>query len=148
MYLLFSLLFLFDVSKIKTLSSLKILPKKNFILVTVILIFLSMSGIPPLIGFVGKFLLFNFLLFSQKYVYIIAFSLLNFFSTYFYIQNLRFLVSSAESNLFLINGFYAFFNKSLVNVLVLLNLFNLFGILYFGDVICFFLNTFLSSCFF
>ena len=71
-----------------------------------------MAGIPPLMGFVGKFLLFNFLFLSQKYIYIIVFSSLNFFSIYFYIQNLRFLVSKTQSMYFLVAGFYVFFNKN------------------------------------
>ena len=88
LYLFFSVLFLYDVKKLKTLNSLKVLNKYNFISISVVLIFLSMSGIPPLAGFIGKFLLFNFLFFSQKYIYILVFSFLNFFSIYFYIQNL------------------------------------------------------------
>ena len=55
---------------------------------SVVLTILSMSGLPPLMGFVGKFLIFNFLFLSQKYIYILVFSLLNFFSIYFYIQNI------------------------------------------------------------
>ena len=58
----FTLLFLYDLKKIKNLNNLKILNRFNFVSLSVVLIFLSMSGIPPLIGFVGKFLLFNFLL--------------------------------------------------------------------------------------
>ena len=107
-----------------------------------------MSGIPPLAGFVGKFLLFNFLFLTQKYIYIITFSLLNFFSIYFYIQNLRFLISGTQLNYFLVGGFYVYFNKFLINILVLLNFINFFGILYLEDVLYFFINLCFYKFFF
>jgi len=144
LYTFFSLLFLYDLRKIKTLTSLKVFNRYNFVSLTTVLIFLSMSGIPPLAGFIGKFLLFNFLFLVQKYIYIIVFSVLNFFSIYFYIQNLRFLISKTQPNFFLIGGFYAFFNKNLLNILVFLNFLNFFGILYFED----FLYIFLNVCFY
>jgi NADH:ubiquinone oxidoreductase subunit 2 (subunit N) len=99
-----------------------------------------MSGIPPLAGFVGKFLIFNFLFLNQKYIYIFIFSFLNFFSIYFYIQNLRFLISKTQYNFFLIGGFYVFLNKHLINILVLLNFLNFIGILYFEEVLYLFVN--------
>ena len=142
LFLFFSLLFLYDIKKIKTLNNLKVLNRYNFVSITTVLIFLSMSGIPPLAGFVGKFLLFNFLFFSQKYIYIIIFSFINFFSMYFYFQNLRFLISKTQASFFLVGGYYVFFNKGLINILVLLNLLNFFSILYFEDVLYIFLNIF------
>ncbi len=135
-------MFLYDIKKIKTLNNLKVFNKINFISITVVLAFLSMAGIPPLAGFVGKFLLFNFLFFTQKYFIIFLFSFLNFFSIYFYIQNLRFLISKTQPNYFLIGGFYVFFNKNLINLIVFLNLFNFFSIMYFEDLFYFVLNVF------
>ena len=114
---------------------------------TTVLIFLSMSGIPPLLGFVGKFLIFNFLFFTQKYIYIIIFSVLNFFSIYFYIQNLRFMISKTQVNFFLVGGFYAYFSKNLINILVFLNILNFFSIIYFEDVFYFFINLLLYKNF-
>lgn len=143
LYLFFSVIFLYDVKKIKTLNNLKVFNKISFVSITVVLAFLSMSGIPPLAGFVGKFLLFNFLFFTQKYLFILVFSFLNFFSIYFYIQNLRFLISKTQPNYFLIGGYYVFFNKSLINTIVLLNIFNFLSIFYFEDILYFFLNIFL-----
>lgn len=140
LYSFFSVIFLYDFKQIKTLNNLKIFYKKLFISMTTILVFLSMSGIPPLAGFVGKFLLFNFLFLTQKYLYLVIFSILNFFFLYFYLQNLRFLISKTQQNYFLISGFYVFFNKFLINILVFLNLLNFFGILYFEDILYFLLN--------
>lgn len=141
MYTLFAVMFLFDLKKMKTISDLKIFSKNAFISMTVVLIFLSISGIPPLAGFVGKFLLLNHIFLSHKYVYLIAFLFLNFFSIYFYIQNLRFLVSKVQQSFFLVAGYYLFFNKDLLNILVLLNVFNFFGILYCENILYFFLNV-------
>jgi len=142
LYLFFCLLFLFDVKKIKTINSLKVFNRYNFITMTIVLVFLSMSGIPPLAGFVGKFLVFNFFFLTQKYIYVLIFSLLNFFSVYFYIQNLRFLISKTQVNYFLFGGYYVFFNKRLLNLLVLLNFFNFMGILYFEDMLYVYINVF------
>jgi NADH:ubiquinone oxidoreductase subunit 2 (subunit N) len=100
-----------------------------------------MSGTPPLAGFIGKFLLFNLLILLQKYTIILAFSFINIFSIYFYIQNLRFMVSKTQNNSFLISGFYAFFNKKLLNLIVFLNSLNIFSILYFEDLLYLSLNT-------
>jgi NADH-quinone oxidoreductase subunit N len=140
LYMFFSLIFLYDLKKIKTLSNFKNFSKYNFITMTLVLTFLSMSGIPPLAGFVGKFLLFNFLFLSQKYIYITLFAFLNFFSIYFYIQNLRFIISKTQTNFFLVSGFYIFLNKNLINIIVLSNSINFFGILYLEDIIYIFIN--------
>ena len=148
LYTFFSLLLIFDVKKVKTLTNLKIFNKNNFLSVTTVLIILSMAGIPPLVGFVGKFLIFNYLFFSQKYLYILIFSFMNFFSIYFYIQNLRFLISKVQKNFFLKSGFYVFYNKKLIDLIVLLNLVNFFGILYFEDFLYFFINLLLlKNCY-
>lgn len=140
LYFFFSVIFLYDIKKIKTLTSLKVLNKYNFISISTVLIFLSMSGIPPLAGFIGKFLIFNFLFFSQKYMFVLLFSILNFFSIYFYIQNLRFIISKTQTNLFLVSGYYVFFSKNIINILVFLNFLNFFSILYMEDILYFFLN--------
>lgn len=143
LYLFFSLLFLYDIKKIKTLNNLKVFNRYNFTSLTVVLAILSMSGIPPLAGFVGKFLLFNFLFLTQKYIFLFGFSILNFFSIYFYVQNLRFLISKTQSNFFLVGGYYVFFNKTIINILVLLNIFNFFSAIYAEDFLYMVINIFL-----
>lgn len=140
LYMFFSLLFLYDLKKMKTLNDLKVFGKYSFVSISLILVFLSMSGIPPLAGFVGKFLLFNFLFFLQKYIYIVVLSSLNFFSLYFYIQNLRFIVSKTQLNFLLVSGFRVHINKHLLDILVLFNSVNFFGILYMEDIFYIFIN--------
>ena len=140
LYIFFSLIFLYDFKKIRSLNNLKIFYKHNFSCITAILIILSLAGIPPLLGFVGKFLLFLFLFFAQKYIYILVFSFLNFFSIYFYIQNLRFLISKTQTQPLLRVGFYTTLNNHLLSSVVLFNIINLFGILFVEDFLFFFTN--------
>jgi len=147
LFAIFCLFFLYDVKKIKTLNNLKIFNKPNFVGMTIVITLLSLSGIPPLLGFVGKFLLFLFLFFSQKYIYIFFFLFLNFFSMYFYLQNLRFLVGKTQLNFFLVGGYFVFFNKSLLNSIVLFNLINFFGIFWVEDFFYFFYNSVLYYIF-
>ena len=139
-YLFFNVLFIFNFFKLKSLNFLKIFNKFTFINITLFLTILSMAGVPPLLGFFGKFLLFNFFFLKNNILFLIIFSFLNFFSIYFYIQNLRFLISKTQQNYWLVVGYYVFFNINLINIIVFLNLLNFFGILYFEDILYFFLN--------
>ena len=144
LFLFFSLLFIFDLKKLKTINGLKFLSKQIFFSITTLLLFLSISGIPPLSGFAGKFLLLNFMFFLQKKTIILLFSTLNFFSIYFYAQNIRFLVSKFFSNFFLIDGYYFVINKKIINILVILNFLNFFIIVYLVDVFYVMLGIFSS----
>ena len=138
-------IFLFDLKKIKTINNFKFLNRQIFLSITIITLFLSMAGIPPLSGFVGKFLLLNFMFFLQKKTVLIIFSLLNFFSIYFYVQNIRFLISKSFLNFFIIDGFYYILNKKLINNLVILNFLNFFIILYLNDIFYILLCVFSSK---
>jgi NADH:ubiquinone oxidoreductase subunit 2 (subunit N) len=53
---------------------------------------LSFAGLPPLIGFCSKLLLFNFILKNTSFLTFIVFFVFNCFIFYFYVQNCRFLV--------------------------------------------------------
>src|ERR1700755_3352856 len=89
----FLLLFLFDLKYVKTLNELKFMGNTSFLTIYLVLLFLSFAGTPPLLGFLGKFLIFIFLLYKQNMFIFLIFLTLNFFSMYFYLQNLRFIVS-------------------------------------------------------
>lgn len=134
LYAIFSVVFLHDLRKVKSLNDLGILSDLRFISVSIILIFLSMSGIPPLMGFVSKFLAINFIFFSAKGAYVTVFVISNIFSIYFYVQNLRFIAGKEHYSQILIVNHLAYINKDLVNTLVLLNFINVFGIIYFEDI--------------
>jgi len=134
LYTFFCILLLFNVAEFKTLNSLKNFGKLNVATITIIMVLLSVAGIPPLAGFVGKFLLLNFLFFKQFFYFAFIFSFVNFFTLYFYLQCLRFLIAKDQSNVFVLINMRAFLNTVTVTVVVLLNLFNFFGILFFVDV--------------
>lgn len=146
--MLFSLIFLFDTTNLKTLTDLKVFSKYNYILITLITIILSIGGIPPFLGFSGKFSIFCLIVFRQKQIYLCIFSLLNFFSIYFYIQNLRFLAGKTSTAFFLKNGYYYYINNSLINITVFGNFFNFFGIIFIEDLYYFFINLFFFKNFF
>jgi NADH-quinone oxidoreductase subunit N len=63
---LFGLFFLFDLRYLRTLNELKNCGSIVFISITLTLILISLAGVPPLLGFIGKFLLFIFLIKSSN----------------------------------------------------------------------------------
>lgn len=63
---LFGLFFLFNVKYIKTLNELKNYGGLIFLTISIIILLLSLAGIPPLFGFIGKFLLFIFFMKSSN----------------------------------------------------------------------------------
>lgn len=140
LYTFFCIIFLFNFSGFKTLNFLKSFGKLNTVTITIIMVLLSIAGVPPLSGFVGKFLIFNYLFFQQFYSYVVIFSFANFFALYFYLQCLRFMVSKDQVNIFLIFKNRVFLNKSIIVLLIILNIFNFFGILFLEDLLYWFFN--------
>jgi len=147
-YMLFTVLFLFDTTKLKALTDLKVCVKYNYVLYTLIAIILSIGGVPPFLGFSGKFAIFCLIVLTQKQLYLYLFSILNFFSIYFYIQNLRFLAGKTITAFFLKHGYYYFLNKGLINTTVFGNFFNFFGIIFIDDVYYNLNNLYLFKNFF
>ena len=139
----FLLLFLFDLKYLKTLNELKFLGNTSFLTIYLVLLFLSFAGTPPLLGFVSKFLIFIFIFYKQNIFIFLIFIFLNFFSMYFYLQNLRFIVSKNVSDKLIFKNNFIFFNFNIIYIFNFFNFFNLLGILYFEDFFIF-LN-FLSS---
>ena len=115
---IFAIFFFFNTNKLINLMDLKILNTSNFFLLTIIFLFLSLAGIPPLVGFIGKFLML-ILFFNQNYfLFISLFFLLNLFMIYFYIQNLRFLwrkIKLLNLTVFLSFSSFYLFNFSFIN---------------------------------
>lgn len=142
---IFSILFLFDLKYVKTLGDFKFIGSLKSLSIYVVIILMSFSGIPPLLGFASKFLIFlNF--FSKSFwILIIFFSFLNFFVIYFYLQNFRFLVSKVDYNSAIISLTFVS-SYDLIVVLNFLNLINLFSIAYTDDILLYF--NFLTKNFF
>jgi NADH:ubiquinone oxidoreductase subunit 2 (subunit N) len=62
---------------------------------TLTVMFFSMAGVPPFLGFFAKLLILLSLLHSGFFLIYIAFFVLLLFSLYFYMQNMRFLHTTA-----------------------------------------------------
>lgn len=141
---MFTIFFLFDLRYLKTLSDFKFIGSVKSISIYVVLLLMSFSGIPPLLGFVSKFLMFIVFFKNSSWFIVIFFSLFNFFTIYFYIQNFRFLVSKVNYNnmLFSQNIHTSF---SIIFLLCFFNFFNLFGLLYIDDFVLIF--NFISKSF-
>jgi NADH:ubiquinone oxidoreductase subunit 2 (subunit N) len=98
MSIIFSIFFIFNINLVQNLSSLKLLNSYKFFSILIILSFLSLAGIPPLLGFIGKFLLLMLIAGSNNYILFVFLSVINLFTLYFYLQNTRFIISKTPSN--------------------------------------------------
>ena len=85
---------------LKTLNELKFFGNLPLITTFLILMLLSFAGVPPLLGFLSKFLVFIYIVSKSNYLFLFIFIFSNMFVIYFYIQNLRFLVSKNVGNKF------------------------------------------------
>jgi len=131
---IFCILFLFDLRNLKTLNEIKIFNSTPSITIPFVIIVLSMAGVPPLLGFLGKFLLFFCVFTKANWLISLILMILNFFVVYFYVQNLRFLVSKKPQDKFCVKNYNAYINPNLVRVLVVCLIFNFFGFIFFEDM--------------
>jgi NADH:ubiquinone oxidoreductase subunit 2 (subunit N) len=142
---LFFIFFLFDVKYIKTLSELKFIGNVPSISIYVVIILMSFAGVPPLLGFSGKFLIFIAIFSKSNWLFLFFFGVVNIFLIYFYIQNFRFLSAKRIYDKAL-NSYNLTHNNTFVNILVYLNFFNLFSIFFIEELIIFF-NSVSSNMF-
>jgi NADH:ubiquinone oxidoreductase subunit 2 (subunit N) len=130
---IFYIFFFFNLNNFLNISNIKLFSTSNFFYLAIILSLLSLVGMPPLLGFVGKFLLVIFINLKSQYYIFCLFVLLNLLMIYFYIQNFRFLVKKTNSN----NYSYVFqsneLNLPVLRIIVFLMFFTLFGIFLFDD---------------
>lgn len=130
-----SIILISDISKIRNLNQFKEFNSYNFIMYTVIFSLLSMAGIPPLLGFTGKFLTIIYLSFKTQYLLLLLTLIINMFSMYFYIQNLRFLIKKNKSSILKYKNYYLNINYSISNIIIILNILNIFGFLFISDML-------------
>lgn len=129
----FYLLFVFDLKSLKTLNDLKIFKSSFFTTISFMIVITSFSGMPPLLGFMPKFLLFTFLIKLSNFFLVLYFSFLNFLMAYFYIQNLRFLTSSSDSVYFCVSNHSVQLSLLSVYSVIFLNFLNFFGFFYINE---------------
>lgn len=125
-------------NKSKSLSSLKIYSNYSYIYISLIFFFLSLAGIPPLLNFSGKLMLLSYITIKFKAAYVVAITLLNLFSMYFYIQNLRFCVSKPTKTFFNYKTYYTYINTNFILNLNLINYINVLNLFYINVILNFF----------
>jgi len=109
-FCLFILVFIFDTNSFKTLNDFKHIGGVPFFSLTLLIIIFSLAGVPPMIGFVSKSLIFIFMFFKKNFLFMFLLSFLNFFIIYFYIRNIRYLVTKSTSYSFIFDLNYSFIN--------------------------------------
>ena len=129
---------MFNTKKLKTLNEFKYAYGIQFISMSIVLVFLSLAGIPPISGFLSKFLVFIHIFFKKNFIIFLLFIFLNTFSIYFYIQNLRFLISKKILNIFILKNYFVILRSPLVVSINILNFFNLSSILYVEELLFYF----------
>jgi NADH:ubiquinone oxidoreductase subunit 2 (subunit N) len=133
MVMIFSIFFIFQINLIQNLSNLRLLNNHKLFSLVIMLTLLSLAGIPPLLGFVGKFLMLMVIMGTNNYVLFVFLSFINLFTLYFYLQNTRFIISknsSVKTN-FLNNG-VVLYNTPIV-IVCFTNTINFLGIFIFED---------------
>jgi len=97
--ILFWTLYQFTMINFKTIYSFNDLKLDFFFTTILTLILFSIAGVPPFIGFYSKILILLLLINSNFFFFYIFFFGLLFFGLYFYIQNIRFLYSTAKGKI-------------------------------------------------
>jgi len=111
----------------------------------IIISLLSLAGIPPLVGFCSKFLLFVYFLKKTNIALLFFFVFFNFFAMFFYLQNTRFLVAKESRSYFNIKNNYVYWDLNLVTLVVIFGCVNVWGILCIDDAIIHVANIFVYS---
>ena len=132
---IFNIFFILNIYNLKSLTDFKSVGTLYYFTISIVAILLSMAGMPPLMGFVSKFLIFIFLLIKQQFLVFIFFSILSIFSIYFYIQNIKFIVTKSTATLFFIKNNYSFLNLKATFFSIIFNSFNIFGLFIFNDIL-------------
>lgn len=86
-------------SSSKTLFSFSDFKLNTHFITVVSTVLFSMAGVPPFIGFFTKINLLILLVNANFFFFFIFFFSLLFFALYFYVQNIRFLLTSSSGNL-------------------------------------------------
>ena len=129
----FLVFFSLDSKKIRLVSDLKYFRATPLLFSSIIFVFFSFAGLPPFLGFFGKFFIFwvNFLF--ENYFTIFLLAWLNFYLGYFYIQNVRFFFNIYKYTPYQIQKNKINSNTIILFIIFLLTFINIFGFVYFTD---------------
>lgn len=98
-------------TNVKTLYSFKDFKLNFFLLSTFLIVLLSIAGVPPFIGFFSKLLILLNLINSNFFLFYFFFFSLLFFGLYFYIQNIKYLMSNNNER----SNYHEFFLRQIRN---------------------------------
>jgi NADH:ubiquinone oxidoreductase subunit 2 (subunit N) len=135
MALIFGIFFIFQINLIQNLSALRLLNSHKFFSIIIILAFLSLAGVPPLLGFIGKFLLLMLIISTNNYLVFVFLSFINLFTLYFYLQNTRFIITKNQSQIQNVINMGINFSYKPINIVCLINSINFLGIFIFEDIL-------------
>lgn len=131
----FSIFFLFDFKVFRNLSEYKFFKSTSYLNSTLIVVFFSLAGVPPFLGFFTKFFLFSSIFSASNFFFFFLFIFLNLFTLFFYIQNTRFLISKSYKNIFLFFFYKSYINIGLIKLLVFFNYINIFALIFFEYIL-------------
>lgn len=123
----------FSSVRLKTLYSFKELKFNFFFLSLIVLTFFSLAGVPPFVGFFSKILIFLNLINSNFFFFFLFFFIILFFGLYFYIQNMKFLLSNNNSPLSYSFNFNVKFNRYYFVFAFISFFVTVFGFFFFDD---------------
>jgi len=133
--LFFSTLFQFKTAPFKTLQSFSKFNTFNSASRIFIIVFFSMAGVPPFVGFFSKVLIFVLLTNSSYFVLFCFFFPIAFLGLYFYVQNIRFLNTSKPSTTSNQHNFYLKQSPLYYNVTIPVLFFLTFGMFFVDDLL-------------
>jgi NADH:ubiquinone oxidoreductase subunit 2 (subunit N) len=122
---------MFDFKIFRSLNEYKFFKTTGFFNTTLVVIFFSLAGVPPFMGFFTKFFLFSSVFSSHHLAFFLLFLVLNLFIIFFYIQNTRFLISKSYKNIFVYHLYKTYLNFTLIKLLVFFNFINIVAIIFF-----------------
>lgn len=132
---IFLLFFLHDTRFFKTVNEFKNVFTNNYYVYVIVLCILSMAGMPPLLGFFGKFFIIIFFLKLNHFLLFFIFVIFNIFVIYFYILNLKFVITKNNRHFFFLKKNLVYINFNVISLLLFFTLLNFFAIFFMNDLI-------------
>lgn len=143
MFFLFIILFFFkNNNNVWYFTDLQFFFKNTIIMTGFSVLFISMAGIPPFLGFFAKISLVSLLLFNEEYLLFFLTLISGFFISFFYIQNYRFFGYNVKNISYNKNLFIFKNNKNLFITFYLFLFINIFSCFFISDFFIF--STFIS----